>query len=97
MICDSFSPLEAFAEEMVSLQSFDFSSFAQSRSHLTLGPYSCDFDRLSLHIYSHNLCSNEYRKLGLFLKEKFPLSHTKEDIKAMREIKKELMKKGYEP
>ena len=78
--------IDSLAKKMATMQSFEFSSFIQARYTVEDGPYYCDFDRLSLHIYEHNLNKDDFYELGLSLRKHFLSSHKKDARKARKEF-----------
>lgn len=77
--------IEQIADKMLTMHSFDFSSFKDAKETVSSQGGQCCFDKLSLCIYSHNLNSDEYFELGRILDSKYGKQFHKEDQKARRE------------
>lgn len=75
----------ALAEEMIKQQSFRYKTFDEAKTVIEMDNRRCEFDRLSLCIYSHDLSSKEYSVLCKQLRLKHDLSFSREDQKAISE------------
>lgn len=75
----------ALAEKIIKQQSFQYKTFDEARTVLEMDGRMCEFDRLSLRIYSHNLLSNEYNVLCKQMRLKHDSKFSREDQKAISE------------
>lgn len=75
----------ALAEEIIKQQSFRYKTFDEAKTLIEMDNKTCEFDRLSLRIYSHNLSTEEYRVLCKQMRLKHDLAFSREDQKAISE------------
>lgn len=64
------SDIIELANMIFSQQSFDYETFEKAKATQKTGRLNCEFDRMTLHIYSHNLTADEYELLQNLLRAK---------------------------
>lgn len=64
------SDIIELANMISSQQSFDYETFEKAKATQKAGRLNCEFDRMTLYIYSHNLTADEYELLKSLLRAK---------------------------
>ena len=64
------SDIIELANMIFSQQSFDYETFEKAKATQKTVRLNCEFDRMTLHIYSHNLTADEYELLQNLLRAK---------------------------
>lgn len=76
---------DCLSDAILSQQSFCFSSFEEAKATISMQAAECCYDRISLHIYSHNLSPEEFSLLEKALAAKCEERLEKEDQKSRKE------------
>lgn len=77
--------INELADKMIEEQSFQYKTFKEAQTSVEVGGFKCDFDRLSLGIYSHNIPRELFSKLCKRLQNHYFTRDMRETQKAISE------------